>query len=114
MSDQDPKVITDTYQEFEDEAGFENIEEGDGPDTDMEATVTPDNGADLEFHIQMRRHTMRDFEGLVIAAAARQIVGTYTDTKLAKAIQDRCAENSSMRGSALPLRASRPKSSTSR
>jgi hypothetical protein len=57
---------------------------------DLSATVdsTPEK---IEFHVQMRGFTQRDMEAFIVEAAARQIVGRSTDSKLAKEIEARCA-----------------------
>lgn len=81
-------LITDTAEIAEGD-WIPGEEPGD-VENDMTATRTPENGKDLEFHIQMRRHTMRDFEDLVIEAAARQIIGRFSDGTIAKAIEARC------------------------
>ena len=83
-------LITDTAEIAE--GDWVPGEEPGDVENDMTATRMPENGKDLEFHIQMRRHTMRDFEDLVIEAAARQIIGRFSDGTIAKRIEARCAE----------------------
>lgn len=54
-----------------------------GPDdevSNMEATKEATD-APMEFHVQMRGHTFRDMEELIINAAAQQLVGRYGGTE---------------------------------
>lgn len=60
-------------------------------ETNMVATEQP-TGNGLEFHVSMRGYTMNDMEDLIVQAAARQIVGTFNDRKMAKDIEDKCIE----------------------
>lgn len=62
------------------EIGGPDIPE-DGEDlADMTATKSEDPTT-MDFHIQMRGYTMRDFETMVIAAAAQQLIGGRTFKK---------------------------------
>jgi len=61
-------------------------------DIDMSATQGPEAGKDIEFHVQMRGHTMRAMEDLIVEAAARQILRRHNDSTLAKAIEAKCIE----------------------
>ena len=83
-------LITDTTEIAE--GHWEPGEEPHYVENDMTATTTPENGKQMEFYIQMRRHTMADFEELVIEAAARQIIGRFSGETIAKKIEARCAE----------------------
>ena len=64
-----------------------------GPDdeiSNMDATKEA-TGAPMEFHVQMRGHTFRDMEDLIVNAAAQQIIGWHSEgNKLKKVIEDRC------------------------
>lgn len=55
----------------------------------MTATKSPED-APIEFHVQMRGHTQRDMELLVIEAAAQIIVGKSHKDSLAQLIEQRC------------------------
>ncbi len=43
----------------------------------------------IEFHVSMRDHTMSDMQELIVAAAARMLVGNYGQNELAKLVQER-------------------------
>ena len=86
----DTDLIVDTAEIAEDE--WDGESEPGELSSNMDATSTPQNDGSMEFHIQMRRHTMRDFEDLVVEAAARQIVGRRQDTEIARRIEQRCIE----------------------
>lgn len=64
-----------------------------GPDDEianMSATEQPTD-APMEFHVQMRGHTFRDMEDLIVNAAAQQIIGWRGEgNKLKKLIEERC------------------------
>jgi hypothetical protein len=57
----------------------------------MTATTEP-TGEKIEFHVQMKAWTLADMETLIIEAAARNIVGRYSDNDLSTRIQDRCIQ----------------------
>jgi len=57
----------------------------------MAATDEP-TGEKIEFHVQMKAWTLSDMESLIVEAAARKIVGQYSDKELSKRIQDRCID----------------------
>lgn len=64
------------------------LDEQDNPSSDMTAT----KGADaqtMDFHVQMRGYTMRDFEEMVVHAAASQLLGSRT---FAAEIRDKAVE----------------------
>lgn len=83
------KLIVDTADIAEDVDFDEDL----APEEDMVATTGPSAEDDkIEFHVQMRSHTMRDMEDLVVEAAARQIVGRRQDTEIARRIEARCIE----------------------
>lgn len=69
------------------EGQWDGYSEPTGKETDMVATVEPENKG-IEFHVSMRHYTMSDMEGLIIEAAARQLLGSR-DTQFRKLIEDR-------------------------
>jgi len=70
------------------EAEWDGRSEPADVETDMTATTAPAGG--VEFYIQMRDHTMRDMEDLIVEAAARDIVGNYGKDVMAKKVEERC------------------------
>lgn len=83
------KLIVDTADIAEEVDFDEDL----APEEDMAATTGPSAEEDkIEFHVQMRSHTMRDMEQLVIEAAARQVMGRFSTGTLAKQIEQRCIE----------------------
>jgi hypothetical protein len=58
----------------------------------LSATTEPDGGKDIEFFVQMRRHTMHSMEDFIVDAAARMIVGPHKDRELAKQVEAKCIE----------------------
>lgn len=69
----------------------ENVgyDEDEAPREDMTATAEAEPDAKIEFHVQMRSWTLNDMEGLIIEAAARQLIGRNgTETQIAKAVQE--------------------------
>lgn len=79
--------ITDTYEIAEGE--WDGQSEPQEVDTSMVATHEAE-GKGIEFHVSMRNYTLRDMEGLIIEAAAKQIVGAGRDRQIAKDIEERC------------------------
>lgn len=73
------------------ESEMPNGEEPGDVQTDAVATHEPE-GIGIEFHVSMRDYTMRDMEQLIVEAAAMQIIGKFGSARVAKAIEDRCAE----------------------
>jgi hypothetical protein len=81
--------MTDLIFETADLADIECLEQGESSDlSDMSATKSADPTT-MDFHIQMRGYTMRDFEGMVVHAAAQQLVGSRN---FQKEIQDKAVE----------------------
>jgi hypothetical protein len=81
--------ITDTSEIAE--AEWDAHEEPEDVRSDIVATVEPEERG-IEFHVSMRDYTQRDMEGLIIEAAAMQILGRRSDSGLAKAIEAKCIE----------------------
>lgn len=54
----------------------------------IEATDEPQQGG-INFHVSMRDYTMKDMEELIIEAAARQLLGRFSDKLLAKVIEEK-------------------------
>lgn len=75
-----------------------------GPDdeiSNMEATSEATE-APMEFHVQMRGHTFRDMEELIVNAAAHQLVGRYGGTEmLRKQIEAKTVEHVTRRADAV-------------
>jgi len=70
-----------TIMEIADIADIEGL---DVDETSDFADLTATTGADrttMDFHVQMRGYTMRDFESMVVHAAAQQLVGGRTFSK---------------------------------
>ena len=66
-------------------------------DATKEATDAP-----MEFHVQMRGHTFRDMEDLIVNAAAQQLVGRYGGTDaLRKQIEAKTVEHVTERADAV-------------
>ena len=81
--------ITSTFDMAEDEWGGDG--EPNDVDTDMVATTDPtDQG--IEFHVSMRSYTLRDMEGLIIDAAARQIVGRHGETEIRRSVEEKALQ----------------------
>lgn len=81
--------MTEVIADMEDIVEAHGLGEEDDA-ADMTATDEA-TGQPMEFHVQMRGYTFRDMETLIIEAAARQITGRTSDTKLSREIEERCA-----------------------
>lgn len=56
--------------------------------SDLVATSKAE-GKGIEFHVSMRDYTKMDMEGLIVEAAAMQLVGKFGNDRLAKEIEER-------------------------
>lgn len=69
--------------------------------SNMEATKVATE-APMEFHVQMRGHTFRDMEDLIVNAAAHQLVGRYGGTEsLRKQIEAKTIDHVTRRADAV-------------
>lgn len=81
--------ITSTFDMAEDEWGGDG--EPNDVNADMVATTDPtDQG--IEFHVSMRSYTLRDMEGLIIDAAARQIVGRHGESEIRRSVEEKALQ----------------------
>lgn len=72
------------------EEAWDGDPESEGAPEDMSATKEPESGPGIEFHVQMRARTMEALDDLIVEAAARQILGVFGKTTIAKEIEDKC------------------------
>lgn len=79
-------LITDTSEIAE---GQWNPDEEPGEVEVAMAATREAESKPIEFHISMQSRTMKVMEELIIEAAARQMLGNFRDSDLAKQIQDR-------------------------
>jgi hypothetical protein len=81
--------MTDLIIDSGDIAELEGFPDGEeSPGSDLTATKAADPQT-MDFYIQMRGYTMRDFEQMVVHAAAQQLVGSRT---FATEIRDKAVE----------------------
>ena len=81
--------ITSTHEIAEQE--WDGHSEPHDVETDMVATEQAE-GKGIEFHVSMRDYTLRDMEGLIIEAAAMQVVGKFGRDRLAKEIETKAID----------------------
>ena len=81
--------ITSTHEMAE--AEWDGVSEPGDVQSDIVATDEAE-GRGIEFHVSMRDYTLRDMEGLIIEAAAKQIVGRQNSGEVAKAIEAKCIQ----------------------
>ena len=59
--------------------------------SDLSATDAPTTEG-MEFHVQMKSYTLRDFDDMVVEAAARVMLGRHGDRDIAKQIEAKCID----------------------
>lgn len=70
------------------EDAYNGFDEASEVQSDIVATHEAE-GKGIEFHVSMRDYTLRDMEELIVAAAAKLLVGNYGQNELGKLVQER-------------------------